>query len=74
MMRSTDDTLLVPQPPEDENHAMLVGAVAGMFLVAQGRGFQYTVELIDDDDGTHLDCLDVSAPSGRYRIAVKKVS
>lgn len=58
--------------PVDENHALLVGALAGMVMVARQQGFSYQVEILDDDEGIHLATFAITAPSGRYLVHVEK--
>jgi hypothetical protein len=62
-----------PARPVDADHALLVGALAGMVMRAQQDGFDYQAEIIDDKDGNHLATFGISAPSGYYLVHVEKV-
>jgi hypothetical protein len=62
------------QRPVDDNHALLIGAVAGVLTnLEEVDAFTYTgIRLIDDDEGYHLDTIEITAPSGRYLVHVEK--
>jgi len=60
--------------PVDDNHAVLIGAVAGALMrLGEVDAFRYTgIALMDDDEGNHLDTILVEAPSGQYHVTVTK--
>ena len=60
--------------PVDADHALLVGALMGAIMQAREVGFDYTVEPLDDEEGTHLATFAINAPSGRYFVQVVKVA
>jgi hypothetical protein len=59
--------------PVDENHALLVGALAGMVMHSRQEGFLYDANIIDDAEGNHLATFFIEAPSGSYLVHVEKV-
>jgi hypothetical protein len=63
-----------PERPVDDDHAVRCGLVAGLLLRAAASEFTPadTVELIDDDDGHHLDTVRIHTPNGRYLVAVMR--
>lgn len=60
------------QPPQDENHALLCGAVMMGTHLAQEAGLPYTVSVLDDEKGVHLATFRVQAPSGGYLVTIAK--
>lgn len=69
------DTVAGPDHPRpvDANHALLVGALAGAVMHAREAGFDYEVEILDDEHGNHLATFAITASSGRYLVHIVKV-
>jgi hypothetical protein len=65
-----------PRQPVDGDHALRIGWVAGALAAAVHGGVVLTsgVEILDDAEGTHLDTLRVTAPSGAYLVTITKES
>jgi hypothetical protein len=64
-----------PHRPVDDDHALLCGQVAGSLaldLLRPGPLKTETVEIVDDEEGNHLDAVRVTRPSGAYLITIKR--
>jgi carbohydrate-binding DOMON domain-containing protein len=68
-----------PARPVDADHALRIGWVAGVLASAaeqeplsgvKTRG----VEILDDDNGNHLDAIRLYAPSGTYLVSIERES
>lgn len=68
----------MPAKPVDGNHALMIGSIHGIMLVAVGRGVEPPLEvearplIAYDGSGDYLDTFRVARASGTYLISVKK--
>lgn len=64
-----------PARPVDDDHALLCGQVAGSLaldLMRPGPMRTDSIELVDDEEGNHLDAVRINRPSGQYLVLIKR--